>query len=252
MGELVAELRRRCRTCHGTGVCPCTRTGRNTKSEPGSTWCVARSLEWELRSAPGREPILADELPVYFQDGRTCHVCLGLGSPRPGRWSYDPRRSPTRGSAFARLRRSVIETYLQEHGPLCPGIGRPAHEVPPGALSVDHVVPVAAGGDPVEPSNLRVLCRDCNRRKGDRTLDLSVAAGLLAGDLDDLLTPQEAARLAGCSLDRINAWIRAFEMPVSRWRGGDLRRAQRRPMIRRADLVEVVARHGGVRYPRSR
>jgi len=37
----------------------------------------------------------------------------------------------------------------------------------PNSAEVDHVVPHARGGTD-EPHNLRVLCRQCNQRRGDR------------------------------------------------------------------------------------
>jgi len=33
-------------------------------------------------------------------------------------------------------------------------------------LTVDHIIPLADGGPRLEPSNLQVLCRRCNSRKG--------------------------------------------------------------------------------------
>ncbi len=39
------------------------------------------------------------------------------------------------------------------------------------STTLDHVVPVAGGGDPVAESNLVTACWGCNRRKGDLTLE---------------------------------------------------------------------------------
>lgn len=39
------------------------------------------------------------------------------------------------------------------------------------STTLDHVVPVAGGGDPVDPSNLVTACWGCNRRKGDLLLE---------------------------------------------------------------------------------
>jgi 5-methylcytosine-specific restriction endonuclease McrA len=47
--------------------------------------------------------------------------------------------------------------------PIAPGITNPNH---PGALQVDHVVPLAQGGDPFDPTNLRVAHRLCNLKRG--------------------------------------------------------------------------------------
>ena len=47
---------------------------------------------------------------------------------------------------------------------LVPWLPRDAH--PAGDLTVDHVVPLAAGGAPMDIGNLAVLCRSCNSTKG--------------------------------------------------------------------------------------
>jgi HNH endonuclease len=39
------------------------------------------------------------------------------------------------------------------------------------SAALDHIVPVAGGGDPLARSNLVTACWGCNRRKGDLTLD---------------------------------------------------------------------------------
>jgi len=39
------------------------------------------------------------------------------------------------------------------------------------SATLDHVVPLAAGGDPVDPDNLVTACWGCNRRKGDLRLE---------------------------------------------------------------------------------
>jgi 5-methylcytosine-specific restriction endonuclease McrA len=35
-------------------------------------------------------------------------------------------------------------------------------------LTIDHTVPISAGGDAFDPRNLVVMCRACNGRKRDR------------------------------------------------------------------------------------
>jgi len=49
------------------------------------------------------------------------------------------------------------------HGNWCPGYQRPAH--PLGGLTVDHVIPLAAGEAPFDIDNCAVLCRSCNSTK---------------------------------------------------------------------------------------
>lgn len=39
------------------------------------------------------------------------------------------------------------------------------------SATLDHVVPIAGGGDPLDETNLVTACWGCNRRKGDLTLD---------------------------------------------------------------------------------
>jgi hypothetical protein len=58
----------------------------------------------------------------------------------------------------------VLRAWRGEHGDWCPGHGRPAHRA--ADLTVDHVVPLAAGGAPFEIANTSVLCRSCNSTKG--------------------------------------------------------------------------------------
>lgn len=66
-----------------------------------------------------------------------------------------------------RRRAQLIEDYLEVYGLHCPGWRRPAHSVPQSsALTADHVVPVAVGGDPA--GALQVLCRSCNSSRGAR------------------------------------------------------------------------------------
>ena len=39
------------------------------------------------------------------------------------------------------------------------------------SATLDHVEPIAGGGDPVDPDNLVTACWNCNRRKGDLRID---------------------------------------------------------------------------------
>jgi 5-methylcytosine-specific restriction protein A len=82
------------------------------------------------------------------------------------------QREKQRGSASQRgytskyraVARAVVAEHRASHGDYCPGWGVPAHGAQD--LTVDHVIPLAAGGTH-ERSNLRVLCRACNSRKRD-------------------------------------------------------------------------------------
>ncbi len=57
-----------------------------------------------------------------------------------------------------------MREHLARFGPWCPGWGIPAH--PSTDLTLDHVVPLEAGGEPFADDNLVVGCRGCNDRKG--------------------------------------------------------------------------------------
>lgn len=67
------------------------------------------------------------------------------------------------GSSWRRIAAAVVATHKAIYGMQCPGYGVPAHTA--SSLTVDHIVAKANGGTD-ELSNLRVLCRECNSRKG--------------------------------------------------------------------------------------
>jgi 5-methylcytosine-specific restriction endonuclease McrA len=58
----------------------------------------------------------------------------------------------------------VLRARRGEHGNWCPGYQRDAHAA--SDLTVDHVVPLAAGGAPFDIRDCAVLCRSCNATKG--------------------------------------------------------------------------------------
>lgn len=109
---------------------------------------------------------------------RPASPCAGPGAGR-----RCPSRSLARGTrcagcerAFQQIRnearghyagdwqsisRRVRSAWVAVHGPLCPGWGRPPHWVNEEALTTDHVTARSA-------SELAVLCRSCNARKGAR------------------------------------------------------------------------------------
>lgn len=65
-------------------------------------------------------------------------------------------------------RKAAIQAHVEEHDGMgwCPGYGREPHEVFPSELTADDPVPIARGGDPMQP--VTPLCRSCNGRKGAR------------------------------------------------------------------------------------
>lgn len=61
---------------------------------------------------------------------------------------------------WPRVSRAAIAAWRAEHGDWCPGWGVPPHAS--SDLTADHVDPRRLG------RGVRVLCRSCNSRRGDR------------------------------------------------------------------------------------
>lgn len=61
------------------------------------------------------------------------------------------------------VRTKVVARHRDKHGDWCPGYGVDAHDADD--LTADHILPLTLGGTDVE-TNLGVLCRSCNGRKG--------------------------------------------------------------------------------------
>lgn len=68
---------------------------------------------------------------------------------------------------WSHQRRRVMPSLLAERGRACEGCGAVDD------LTADHVVPISRGGRN-DRSNLQVLCRSCNSRKGTRTPESEV------------------------------------------------------------------------------
>ena len=102
---------------------------------------------------------------------KLCTIC-GVVTSRPGSRCTEHARQSNRSRhnalystrAWQRLSARVLRAWRGEHGSLCPGFQRDPHQA--GDLTVDHVVPVAAGGAPFDIGNCAVLCRSCNSTKG--------------------------------------------------------------------------------------
>ena len=105
---------------------------------------------------------------------KLCTVC-GVVTSRAGSRCTEHARQSNRSRhnalystrAWQRLSARVLRAWRGEHGDWCPGYQRPAH--PAADLTVDHVVPLAAGGAPFDIGNTAVLCRSCNSTKGAST-----------------------------------------------------------------------------------
>ncbi len=102
---------------------------------------------------------------------KLCTVCGALTS-RAGSRCTDHARQSNRGRhnalystrSWQRLSARVLRAWRGEHGDWCPGYQRATHQA--SDLTVDHVVPLAAGGAPFAIDNTAVLCRSCNSTKG--------------------------------------------------------------------------------------
>ncbi|HUW17299.1 MAG TPA: HNH endonuclease [Actinomycetes bacterium] len=102
---------------------------------------------------------------------KLCTVCGVVTSRAGSRCTKHARQSNrSRHNAlystrvWQRLSARVLRAWRGEHGEWCPGYQRPAH--PAADLTVDHVVPLAAGGAAFDIANCSVLCRSCNSTKG--------------------------------------------------------------------------------------
>jgi 5-methylcytosine-specific restriction protein A len=105
---------------------------------------------------------------------KLCTVC-GLLTSRAGSRCTGHARQSNRSRhnalystrAWQRLSTRVLHAWRGEHGNWCPGYRRLAHQA--SDLTVDHVVPLATGGPPLDVANCSVLCRSCNSTKGAST-----------------------------------------------------------------------------------
>ena len=102
---------------------------------------------------------------------KLCTVC-GVVTSRTGsrctthaRQSNRSRHNALYGTReWQHLSARVLRAWRGQHGNWCPAYLRDPH--PASDLTVDHVVPLAAGGAPLDVANCAVLCRSCNSTKG--------------------------------------------------------------------------------------
>jgi 5-methylcytosine-specific restriction protein A len=93
---------------------------------------------------------------------KLCTVC-GVVTSRAGSRCTDHARQSNRSRhnalystrAWQRLSARVLRAWRGERGDWCPGYQRDAHRA--SDLTVDHVVPLAAGGAPFDIANCAVL-----------------------------------------------------------------------------------------------
>lgn len=134
---------------------------------------------------------------------KLCTVC-GVVTSRAGRRCTDHARQSNRSRhnamystrAWQRLSARVLRAWRGEHGDWCPAFRRDAH--PTSDLTVDQVVPLAAGGARFDIGNSAVLCRSCNSTKGASTDEHAAERrqALLRGSAGALGPHDRAADLA--------------------------------------------------------
>ena len=146
---------------------------------------------------------------------KLCTVC-GIVTSRAGSRCTEHARQSNRSRhnalystrVWQRLSARVLRAWRGEHGDWCPGYQRPAH--PAADLTVDHVIPLAAGGAPFDIANTTVLCRSCNSTKGASTDQGGVA------HMARQMPPDRAARM--CALGRVSRFLAGFRQEAIRER----------------------------------
>lgn len=134
---------------------------------PADVLLIARILGY--RKAAKVSPLIMEKFPLS-PDGKRRNTDLESIRARhaaklPQRFYLrigvdDYKRIRRRANEQTR-RRSIRREVFARCGEHCQSCGSTVD------LCLDHIIPVAAGGDS-EPSNLQVLCRPCNSRKGCR------------------------------------------------------------------------------------
>ena len=102
--------------------------------------------------------------------------CLDCGRPvlrgyrcsDCGRAENTRQHNPVRDGRLRRISARLLATHRRTVGPWCPGIPGEHDAHPEHDLTVDHIVPLAAGGSAIDQANLRVLCRSWNSARGRR------------------------------------------------------------------------------------
>ncbi len=116
-------------------------------------------------------------------------------------------------------------------------------------LEVDHIVPLARGGDS-SPENLITSCQDCNRGKGARPLD-QVPAPLKDQMQDKQERQEQVEAFNQFLLDARNRelqaieelglyWHNKFEMKKDKWVFGPTREASLRTFLKFLAPVEIL------------
>jgi 5-methylcytosine-specific restriction enzyme A len=92
-----------------------------------------------------------------------CGHVAGVDHRCPARRARAPRVAAYTTTAWRKLSRRQIGSWVAARGSWCPGFARPGH--PSNDLTLDHIVSMSQGGAPYDVRNTQVLCRSCNVRK---------------------------------------------------------------------------------------
>jgi 5-methylcytosine-specific restriction endonuclease McrA len=115
--------------------------------------------------------LLSEKPTLKIGDFYRCKNC--------GDWITDKRRKSycnkdCAASFFREVNHDAMRTYIiHKRGQVCEKCGKAVKDS--WNITLDHIIPIALGGQQFgDPSNLQLLCPDCNREKTSK--DISVIA----------------------------------------------------------------------------
>jgi hypothetical protein len=98
-------------------------------------------------------------------------VCANFGHVCPVFITAEPFTETKEGRRYSRsIPRDVMLQVVRRDGQICRACRK---NVPDDEVEFDHIIPYSRGG-PTTVSNLRLLCRTCNRKKKDSLEDIVV------------------------------------------------------------------------------
>jgi HNH endonuclease len=101
---------------------------------------------------------------VPTTNGTRCPACAKGRSGFAAGFRKAPRAATYDLAAWRRLSKRLRAEHVGMHGWVCPGWKREPH--PSRDLTADHIRQLVDGGNPLDPANVRILCRACNSRAG--------------------------------------------------------------------------------------
>lgn len=106
-------------------------------------------------------PTLSERFDHHVEKGR-CRNFDNCGKKiKPPRRFYCSKKCADFFYAF-NMWETVKGKVLERDGHKCVKCGRGIEEAP---LEVDHIIPIALGGDPLDPENMQILCIDEHKEK---------------------------------------------------------------------------------------